>query len=203
VGPAFGGALAGKQLATVSDIANFPARIEERVKKMEDGAGGLIDQKVRFPIWFDPSSSNGTPMCKALDETKLVLQSFLSQHPNCFRPAVIHITDGESTDGNPTDNMHALTALSSSDGNVLLFNLHLSSNPNAKPTAFPSDGSSLPDQFAQMLFNNASQLTPFMRTTAVQHGFNLSEGARCFVLNADLALIIQALDIGTRPSNLR
>ena len=203
VGPAFGGALAGKKLATVSEIANSPARIEERIKKIDDGAGGLVDQKVRFPIWFDPSSANGTPMCNALNEAKSVLQGFLAQHPNCFPPVVIHITDGESTDGDATENMHALTALSSNDGNVLLFNLHLSSNPNAKSTAFPSDSSSLPDQFAQMLFNNASQLTPFMRSTAGQHGFNLSEGARCFVLNADLVLVVQALDIGTRPSNLR
>jgi hypothetical protein len=203
VGPAFSGSLAGKRLAAVSEIANSPARIEERVKKTDDGAGGLVDQKIRFPIWFDPSATNGTPMCKALNDAKSVLQDFISQHPNCFPPVVIHITDGESTDGDPTEAMRAITALSSNDGNALLFNLHLSSNPNAKATAFPSDSGSLPDQFAQLLFNGASQMTSFMRSIAGQHGFNLSEGARCFVLNADLVLVIQALDIGMRPSNLR
>ena len=43
-----------------------------------------------------------------------------------------------------------------------------------------------------------------MRSVAnSQHGLNLTEGARGFVLNGDMVLVIQALDIGTRPSNLR
>src|ERR1700733_3775555 len=42
VGPAFGGALSGKDLAPISAIANSPARIEERAKKVDDGAGGLV-----------------------------------------------------------------------------------------------------------------------------------------------------------------
>jgi hypothetical protein len=203
VGPAFGGALAGKELAPISEIANSPARIEERNKKVDDGAGGLIDQKIKFPIWFEPTSSGGTPMCQAINSAKGILQRWLGQHPNCFPPAVIHITDGESTDGDPSQAMSELKALSSNDGNILLFNLHISSNPNAQSTAFPDSSGSLPDQYSRLLFDGASALTPFMRNVASEHGFSLADGAKCFVLNADLVLVIQALDIGTRPSNLR
>ena len=203
VGPAFGGALAGKELAPISEIANSPARIEERNKKVDDGAGGLIDQKIKFPIWFEPTSSGGTPMCQAINSAKGILQRWLGQHPNCFPPAVIQITDGESTDGDPGQAMKDLKALSSSDGNVLLFNLHISSNASAQPIAFPDSSASLPDQYSRLLFEGASVLTPFMRSEASNHGFNPSEGAKCFVLNADLVLVIQALDIGTKPSNLR
>src|SRR5215470_17396885 len=53
VGPAFTGALSGKELVPISEIANQPARIEERTKKVDDGAGGLIDQMIKFPVWFD------------------------------------------------------------------------------------------------------------------------------------------------------
>jgi hypothetical protein len=203
VGPAFGGALTGKELVPISEIANAPARVEERTKKVDDGAGGLVDQKVRFPIWFDATTGGGTPMCQALGRGKSILQQWLTQHPNSFPPVVIHITDGESTDGDPSQAMRELTSLPSSDGSVLLFNLHLSSNPSAVSTAFPDSASHLPDQFARALFDGASLLTPFMRTVAGEHGFQLGEGAKCFVLNAELVLVIQALDIGTRPSNLR
>jgi hypothetical protein len=203
VGPAFGGALAGKELAPISEIANSPARIEERSKKVDDGAGGLIDQKIKFPIWFEPTSSGGTPMCQALHSSKSILQRWLGERPNCFPPAVIHITDGESTDGDPSQAMNELKGLSSNDGNILLFNLHISSNPSAQSTAFPDSSGNLPDQYSKLLFDGASVLTPFMRNVAGEHGFSLSDGARCFVLNADLVLVIQALDIGTRPSNLR
>src|SRR5215471_10411615 len=54
VGPAFGGALAGQELVPISQVADQPARVEVRVKKVDDGAGGLVDQSVKFPIWFDP-----------------------------------------------------------------------------------------------------------------------------------------------------
>lgn len=92
--------------------------------------------------------------------------------------------------------------MSSSDGNILLFNLHIS-NSTDKVT-FPESPDSLPDEYAKMLFHGASYLTTFMKNVANQeHGLNLSDGAKGFVLNADLTLVIQALDIGTRPSNLR
>jgi len=204
VGPGFGGVLSGKDIVPVSEIANSPARIEERTKKVDDGAGGLVDQNIKFPIWFEPTANGGTPMCQALATAKSIFQRWLSQHPASFPPVVIHITDGESTDGDPGQAMNDVKNMSSSDGNVLLFNLHISNNPNAQAVAFPDSTSNLPDQYARLLFEGASILTPAMRNVAnSEHNFSLSDGAKCFVLNADLVLVIQALDIGTRASNLR
>jgi hypothetical protein len=203
VAPAFSGALAGRDLVPISEIANAPARIEERNKKVDDGAGGLVEQKIKFPIWFDAVGNNGTPMCSALGQAYGILSSWLLQNPNCFPPVVIHITDGESSDGDPANAMVQLKSLASGDGNLMLFNLHLSGNPNAASITFPSSAAQLPDQYARTLFEGSSVLTPFMRTVAQEQGINVSEGARGFVLNGDIAMIIQALEIGTRPSNLR
>ena len=41
--PVLGGELVGQALVTISNVANHPARIEERTKKEEDGAGGVSD----------------------------------------------------------------------------------------------------------------------------------------------------------------
>jgi hypothetical protein len=181
-------------------VANTPARIEERIKKVEDGTGGLVDQKVRFPVWIAPIANGGTPMCQALSIAAGILRRFLNGNPNCFPPVVIHLTDGESTDGDPTIAMREITSLSSTDGGVLLFNCHISSNPD-KPIAFPHSPEGLPDQYARMLFDTASELTPFMREIARRdHSLELSLGARGFTFNAHQVLVIQALDIGTRPS---
>src|SRR5580698_6605260 len=65
VAPAFSGALSGKELVSISEIGNSPARVEQRVKKVEDGMGGLVEQSVKFPIWFDAVADGGTPMCEA------------------------------------------------------------------------------------------------------------------------------------------
>lgn len=204
VGSAFAGSLAGRDIVPISDVGNMPARVEERTKKSDDGAGGILEQKVKMPIWFDPIADGGTPMCNALSQAQSLVQRWLAQHPDCFPPVIIHITDGESTDGDATSAMKSLTAQHSSDGNVLLFNIHVSSDSSSAAIAFPDSSSALPNEYAKMLFEGASPLTYNMRTIAnSQHGMNLGEGARGYVFNGDMVLVVQALDIGTRPSNLR
>src|SRR5689334_9187604 len=73
IGWALGGALAGQKLVPVSALANFPLRIEDRNRKIDDGAGGLIDQKFKFPIWVEPRATGKTPMCGAFSEVLQVL----------------------------------------------------------------------------------------------------------------------------------
>ena len=202
VGPTFTASLAGRDLVPLSEVAGTPARVEKRNKKVSDGAGGLVDQEVKFPVWFDATANGGTPMCTALQEATRVVQDWLKQHPNCFPPVIINITDGESTDGDPTVPASALKSLASTDGQVLLFNLHISSQ-GSQPIEFPNTDTRLPDQYAKQLFEMSSTLTPSMANVAKQEGFSVGEGARGFVFNADMVAAIKFLDIGTRPSNLR
>jgi len=203
VGPCVNGTSTGREMVPVSEIAENPARLEERTKKVSDGVGGLLDQTIRFPVWLDPVADGGTPMCRAAGEAKRILTEWLTAHPDCFPPIVIHITDGESTDGNPRERIQELTNLASTDGNVMVFNIHLSDNPNANSVTFPDSVDELPDEYSKMLFETSSPLTPTMRSLASEHGFSPSETARSFVLNADMILLVQAIDIGTRPANLR
>ncbi len=202
VGPAFAGALAGKDLVPISEVANTPARIETRTKKGDDGAGGITDQTVKFPIWFDPIAHGGTPMCQALTQAQSVMQGWVDQHPHGFPPVVINISDGEPTDGDPNAPAEALMQISSSDGSVLLFNVHISST-TAAAVLFPDSEESLPDDHARLLFNMSSRLPDFLRTFVQQEGINVSDNTRGFAFQADLVTLIKFLDIGTRPSNLR
>ncbi|MBP3963033.1 vWA domain-containing protein [Paenibacillus lignilyticus] len=204
VGPAFGGVLAGREVVPISEIADNPSKLDKRLKKVPDGAGGLVDQLVKFPVWFEPIANGGTPMCEAVRAAQTVLAQWISEYTHCFPPVVIHITDGESTDGDPTHDMEQLRTLSTDDGNVLLFNLHISDSPSAVELRFPETADALPDAYSRVLYEGSSPLTPFMIQVANQeYDLNLADGARGFVLNADITLVIQALDIGTRPANLR
>jgi hypothetical protein len=186
----------------VSEIGNNPARVEERTREREDGAGGILKEQIKLPVWVDPVANGGTPMCDALGRAKDILSSWVQQHPASYPPVVINITDGEATDGDPSASAAALRSLFTNDGQVLLLNAHLSSNSSA-PTIFPNTETSLPDQFARLLFKMSSELTPAMRSAAQGEGLPAGEGAKGFVFNADLVSVIKFLDIGTRPSNLR
>jgi len=201
VGPAFSGKLAGSTLVPMSQIASS-ARIEPRTKKVDDQAGGLVEQTINFQVWFDAVASGGTPMCEAFNQTHNLLEDWVSHHSSSYPPIVINITDGEATDGDPTPVAQSVTSLTTSDGNVLLLNCHISASP-ASPIAYPESDNGLSDEFARLLFRMSSVLPENIRAAARSEGMAVGDQARGFVFNADLEALIRFLDIGTRPSNLR
>lgn len=202
VAPVISNSTIGNELIPISEIAKNPLRIEERSRKVDDGAGGILEQKVKFPVWFDATSSGGTPMNGAIKMAESILSRWVGNHPNSFPPIVMNFTDGEATDGDPKAGLKGLSSITTPDGPVLVFNIHISST-SAAPISFPSVGSKMPDPYAELLFEASSNLTPYMASVAKEVGMTLGESPKCFVFNADADLVIKALEIGTRPSNLR
>jgi hypothetical protein len=192
-----GGALAGRRLVPVSIVANNPLRVETRTRKIDDGAGGLIDQSFKFPVWFEPVSSGKTPMCQALGLAESIVKEFIGHFPDCYPPLVINITDGQANDGNPQPVATSLRGQHSTDGPALLFNAHLSSS-NSQPVVFAANEADLADNFAKLLFRMSSPLPPRLLDAAKTDGFQVGAAARGFVFNADLVSVIRFLDIGTR-----
>ncbi|MEI6702269.1 MAG: vWA domain-containing protein [Deltaproteobacteria bacterium] len=212
VGPAWGGVFANRELLPISELAGSPAKIEMRTKKVPDGAGGLVEQTVKFPVWFEPVANGGTPMCAALKTAYRLADQWIKDHPASFPPCVIHITDGESTDSRDRDEANRMVAeamanlksLGSTDGNALLFNIHLSSNQKARPISLSNDASNLPDDYSRMLYEGSSELTDNMKSIAKEeYKLSVSDGSKCFALNADIELLFQCIDIGTRAANMR
>ena len=202
VGSALGGNLAGRDLIPIRDIADNPLRVEERMRKVEDGMGGLVNETVKFPIWFDPVADNGTPMCEALQVAHSMLTLWVQSHPHSFPPIVINITDGEATDGEPLKSADTLRALATDDGEVLLFNIHLSAQVGEALT-YPESDTDLVDKYAQQLFAMSSPLPAYIREAAGGEGYNVGIQSRGFVFNADMVEVITFLDIGTRAKALR
>jgi hypothetical protein len=196
VGPALTGNLAGREIVPISDVANEPLRVEERTRKVDDGAGGILEQKVKFPIWFEPVANNGTPMGAAMDQAGRLLVAWVRDHPDSFPPVVINISDGAATDGDPRDWASRLQGLATNDGKLLLFNLNISQFQGA-PVFFPESASVLTDDYARTLFDMSSPLPVFMRSLAAAQGLVANEGARGFVFNADMVSVVAFLRIGT------
>lgn len=197
VASAFGGALAGKALVPISQLANNPLRVEVRARKVDDGRGGVAEEQFKFPVWFEARPTGHTLMCEALRKAKAYLQTFLADHPNCYPPLVVNITDGQPSDGDPADPAADLRAMGSSDGHVLLFNAHLS-DKQRQPVEFPESESGLPDEYARRLFRMSSPLPPKLIEAARAGGTAVGSQARGFVFNADLVAVIRFLDVGTR-----
>lgn len=189
-------------LIPISELAECPIRIDLRTTKISDGAGGLIKQDKRFPVWLDPYSSGATPMCEAIRMARDFLDDWLTEHDRSFPPTVINISDGEATDGDPQEPADQLKALKNSDGNVLLYNIHVS-GAAAFPIEFPDNDIELPDKYSKKLFRMSSILPENIRICAEREDYRVTENTRGFTFNADAVALIRFLDIGTRPSNMR
>lgn len=198
----FQGALSSSILHPISVIESAPLRIDERKKKVDDGAGGIVEYSVKFPVWFEPRSNGGTPMCQAITKVAEELVAWCDAHPGCYPPTILHITDGASTDGDPEQLASQLRQIQTDDGQALLFNLHVSST-EASPVEFPADEAGLPDDYAKLLFRMSSPLPEHLFRFAQEKGFKVHAEAKGFMFNADAVQLVDFFDIGTRASQLR
>jgi uncharacterized protein YegL len=188
VGPAFGGALADRDLLPISEVAvNYAS----------------LSRSGSFPVWFEPVAEGGTPMGSAMRQAIDVASRWVAEHPTDmdFPPIVMNITDGEANqDDQPDGHARRLTDLATGNGNILLFNLHLSED-SGNPVMFPDSPDRLNARFAMQLFALSSVLPPPMRRLAANEGFGeITGNSRGFVYNADMTALIKFIDIGTRPN---
>ncbi|QLY30415.1 VWA domain-containing protein [Nocardia huaxiensis] len=190
---------------TIGDLERAPKRIETRVVPAVNHSGQRVDLEKPFPVWVDPAAGGMTPMTMAFRTAEPIVRRWCAEHPSSFPPLVVNITDGESTDGDPTIAAQAVGAVGTDDGASLIFNVHLSGRAE-QPFTYPSSRVGLPDHNADMLFGMSSQLPPTMYEAARQQGKPLAPGARGFLYNADSRSVFEFLNLGTRavtPTGLK
>ena len=191
----------GAPFLPISRLADEPLRVEDRVQKIPDGAGGLVEQSVKFPIWIDPAADGGTPMTQAFERGRAALGSWVNGHRRSS-----HLSCSISlTAKRPTAIRAALPRRCASwppdDGSALLFNVHLSER-RAPTVEFRPPTRRLPDtsRAARSACPVSCRRISGCRTS---EGYEVGAGTRGFVFNADATSVIQFLDIGTQPATTR
>jgi hypothetical protein len=176
VGSALGGALTGKALVSMSELAPNPLRVA--VKTNAEGG------QVKIPIWVEPAADGDTPMVEALTQARKHLETWISSHPKSFPPFVLNVTDGESTTGDPAPAAGAIAALRTEEGNVLVMNCHISSQAK-QPIMYPTNIEAMPDRFAQQLYAMSSAFPAEIIEAAGQKGIHdvPPVGSRAFAFN--------------------
>jgi hypothetical protein len=186
-----------ESLTWSTDLAQHPLRIEQRTKQTSDGS-----LTYRMPIWVESNGKGGTPMCAAFNQAGQIASAWIKSYPASFPPIIINLTDGESTDGNPTQWADRIKALESDDGNALLFNVMLSDKTKNDPQLFPSERTALSGRYPRMLFDMSSELPEIMIDAARRQGHPVSTGARGMSMNADFRAVVSFLSVGTSISHM-
>lgn len=186
-------------LVKISELADSPLRTETRSKR----SGGSRVHEVIYPVWFEPIAGGETHMREAIDLAETFAKGFILEHPDCRPPIVFNITDGAPHELATTEKAaEKLRALSSRDGEVLMFNIHISHLANAA-IEFPTSERQLPDSCARLLFRMSSIVPASMVTIAKMLDFQVESESRGFVFNASLDSVIRFIAAGTRATQQR
>ncbi len=181
----------------ISDLHASPLEVKKVKRLIPDGAGGVVEIEADLPIWLRPQASNGTPMHTAFERAAEIVEQWCVEWPDNFPPVVFNITDGEAADPFLTaDVAREVMNLQTTDGNVLVFNVHIANS--GSEVIFPHNKVQFSqDPSAEFLFGISSDLPDVLREEAQNHGFSPQPNAKCFGHNLTEVGLTKILEFGT------
>lgn len=194
--------LLGSGWKSIVDIDSMATDITRHrlVRRLPDGSAyaTIVDRRA----WIQPAAKGRTPMAKALSSATRLASSWCRKHPLSFPPIVINISDGEATDSSHEQIAQLadkLKAISTSDGNVLLMNIHLSGQYENEECSlrFPSEREALSlGRHAKLLFNISSTL-PELYNQEIEEFTGAKPPFRAICYNAPIDELVSLLAIGS------
>jgi hypothetical protein len=183
----FQGALAGKEIVSISELADNPAAEID----VDDGEGNMIPR----PVWVSPTGSGGTPMKAGFSRLRSTVAKWGRKPSGKHLVLGVHVTDGAFTDADPSQELADLASeVKSRGGELLMTNIHLSSNGNpGDAVIFPNeaDADQLDEQ-GKLLFRMSSPVPP-----ALAEKLGTKPGARMMAYNATLEQFAKVFEAGS------
>ena len=128
------------------------------------------------------------------------------QDKDCYPPTIINITDGQfnhTTREQIIQQANELKAMFTNDGNVLLWNIHITPN-SLDQILLPVGKEELKgDKYSELLYDMSS-LLPERYNADIETKMHINAGEVRHVamsVNADTSRLMQLMDIGT-PTNI-
>ena len=202
------GELEGRDFVSPEELRDNPykrivTREEKRTRK------GTVIKEVEKVQWIEANCDGSwTHVHKAFDRAKCLLTEWMNEHheKDCYPPTIINITDGWFNGASKEfvlQQANELKSMFTNDGNVILFNIHITDEDTIESIACPIMKEELNnDVYAEMLFDMSS-LLPERYNADISRCLNDNRDGRhrAMGVNADATTLIKLMDIGT-PTNI-
>ena len=203
------GTLAGRDFVSPEELKNNPFK-KITVKEEKRTRKGVELKEVEKVQWVEPvAAGTYTRAHKAFAMVKDLLDKWMKEHheKDCYPPTIINITDGAFNGiANPreinTQLANELKAMFTNDGNVLLWNIHITPD-NHEQILLPISKTELKDdKYSEWLYDMSS-LLPSRYNQPIGDLRGDAENTRhvAMATNTGLSTLIQLMDIGT-PTNI-
>lgn len=195
-----------KKLASgfLQKLEENPLRIEEVTKKVPDGAGGLVEVKVKMPIWIEPiDKDRWTNMTGAFQMAKETVEAWMADKPENPAPVIINISDGRpyydkkeisECERETIEVVNEIKAIDTNDGKIQIFNAMLG---DGEKVIFPTSIEGLASDEAKFLYEISTEIPEAYRGAAEKNELNFEAGARGAIYNADAEHLVKLIDFGS------
>lgn len=201
------GVLAGRDFVSPEELKNNPFK-KITVKEEKRTRKGVMTKEIEKVQWLEARyDGNWTHVHQAFDKAKVLLDQWMKEHheKDCYPPTIINITDGQfnhTTRDHIVQQANVLKAMFTNDGNVLLWNIHITPN-NLDQVLLPIGKEELKgDKYSELLYDMSSLLpTRYNQAISDIRGDSVDSRHVAMATNTDMSTLIQLMDIGT-PTNI-
>lgn len=207
--PGWNGNLDGRYFVSPKELRDNPYK-KITVKEEKRTRKGTTIKEVEKVQWVEARSDGSwTLMHDAFEKAKELLEEWLEEHhdKDCYPPTIINITDG-AYNGTTREEMlqisNEIKSLSTNDGNVILFNIHISPGQGGR-VVFPVGRDELSsDGYGTTLFEMSSLLPLRYNGPISSMRSDPDVGTRhvAMAVNSDMSTLIQLMDIGTPTTTI-
>ena len=202
------GELEGRDFVSPEELRDNPykrivTREEKRTRK------GTVIKEVEKVQWIEANCDGSwTHVHKAFDRARRLLTDWMKEHheKDCYPPTIINITDGWFNGASKEyvlQQANELKSMFTNDGNVILYNIHVTEEDTANCIICPIMKEELNnDEYAEMLFDMSS-LLPERYNADISRCLNDNRDGRhkAMGVNVDATTLFKLMDIGT-PTNI-
>lgn len=202
------GELEGRDFVKPSELKEHPYK-KITTKKETRTRKGVKVVEIEEVQWIEAEATEGwTRVHHAFEKAKGLLDEWMEKHhdKDCYPPTIINITDGEfngATKEYVLQQANELKSMFTNDGNVILFNIHISANKAVCVTCPASKDEVAFSSLATTMYEMSS-LLPMRysdRIADLRGDGTPNNRYRAMSINADMSTLIQLMDIGT-PTNI-
>ena len=202
------GELEGRDFVKPSELKEHPYK-KITTKKETRTRKGVKVVEVEEVQWIEAEATKSwTRVHHAFEKAKGLLDEWMEKHhdKDCYPPTIINITDGEfngATKEYVLQQANELKSMFTNDGNVILFNIHISANKAVCVTCPASKDEVSFSSLATTMYEMSS-LLPMRysdRIADLRGDGTPNNRYRAMSINADMSTLIQLMDIGT-PTNI-
>lgn len=203
------GTLLGRDFVSPEEIKNNPYKritVKEEVRTRK----GVQIKEIVKDQWLEARcDGKWTHVHQAFDLAKELLGKWMKDHhdKDCYPPTIINITDGQfnhTTVDNIIQQANELKSMFTNDGNVLLWNIHITPD-SLEQVLLPVGKEELKgDKYSELLYDMSS-LLPERYNADIEDKMKINTGNVRHVamsVNVDTSRLMQLMDIGTPTNNI-